>query len=143
MKITLLVSLLISYGFGYKVGDTVSASVKEKLTLEEDKVYVINFFASWCKSCKHELPLINKVSKEIRLIGINIDRNRHDGEAFVNQLGLNFKIVYDDESIIVKEFNPIGVPAIYFIKDGQVVAKKIGAVDEVDTYILTTLEELK
>jgi thiol-disulfide isomerase/thioredoxin len=143
IRLILVWLLLFSFGFGYKLGDAVEASIVKDLSLEEEQVYVVNFFASWCKSCKHELPLVNKISKKIKIIGVNIDRKRDAGEAFVKKLGLDFTIIYDNESKIVKAFDPIGVPAIYFIKNNQVIAQKIGAVDEVDNYILKTVEEIK
>lgn len=143
MKPILLSLLLFSSSPAYQVGDRVEASIAQELSLVEEKVYVINFFASWCKSCKHELPLVNKISNDVAIIGINIDRKRSDGEAFVKNLALDFPIIYDNESKIVKAFDPIGVPAIYFMKGHRIVAQKIGAVDEVDNYILETVKEIK
>lgn len=140
----LIISLLLSSSaVGYESGDKIQPSIVKELSLKADKVYVINFFASWCKSCKHELPLINKLSEKIPLIGVNVDRDHKIGEEFVNNIKLDFPVVYDNESNIIKAFDPIGVPAIYFVKDHRVVAQKIGAVDDIDSYILKIFEEIK
>ncbi len=50
------------------------------MKLEAGKIYVIDFFASWCESCKKEMPLLIKVSKEMdrekfELIGVDVDED--------------------------------------------------------------------
>ena len=68
-----------------ETGESVPQNIQEKLKLESDKVYVVDFFASWCKSCKKELPLIMSVynEKTVEVIGVNVDKNQKDGQKFV------------------------------------------------------------
>jgi len=143
MNSIILSMFFLSFSFAYSVGDKIDQTISEELSLQSDKIYVINFFASWCKSCKYELPLINKLSNKISLVGVNVDRDHKVGKQFVNNIKLDFPIVYDSKSKIIKAFDPIGVPAIYFIKDHHVIAQKIGAIDNIDSYIIKVLEELK
>jgi thiol-disulfide isomerase/thioredoxin len=81
---SLLVSTLL---FGYQKGDMVSPTISKKLDLKNDKIYIIDFFASWCGSCKEEMPLLIKASQEMNkskfeLVGVNIDEELAKGEAF-------------------------------------------------------------
>ncbi len=142
LKKFLLTLLLSSYIFAYNVGDSVDSTLVKKLSLENNKVYVLNFFASWCRSCKQELPIINTLNKN-NIVGINIDKDSSKGKQFVKSLNLKFRVVYDSDNSIVKQFSPVGVPALYFIKNGKIIAQKFGAVHQVDEYIMTTLKEIK
>ena len=128
-----------------ETGDTLPQNIQELLKLESDKIYVIDFFASWCKSCKKELPLIanlynNQVSE---VVGINVDKNKEDGEKLVTELALPFPVVYDTDKALVEAFNPLGFPAVYYVKNGQVVNVIFGAVEEIDKKITEDIKAIK
>jgi thiol-disulfide isomerase/thioredoxin len=128
-----------------ETGDSVPQDIQEKLKLESDKVYVVDFFASWCKSCKKELPLITNVYNEkiAEVIGINVDKNQEDGEKLVKELKLSFPIVYDSDKRLVEAFNPLGFPAVYYVKNGQVLNVIFGAVEEIDKKIKEDIKAIK
>jgi len=138
--------LISSFGLmALETGDTLPTKVQEELKLENDKVYVLDFFASWCKSCKKELPLVQKVyeANGLNVIAINVDKKREDGEKLVEKLGVKFPVVYDSDKSLVEAFDPIGFPAIYYVKNNQVLKVVFGAVDNIDAQILKDVEELK
>ncbi len=126
-------------------GDSVPQNIQDRLKLESDKVYVIDFFASWCKSCKKELPLITNIynDKVAKVIGVNVDKNREDGEKFVKDLGLLFPIVYDSDKSLVETFDPMGFPAVYYVKNGKVLNVIFGAVKEIDERIREDIKSIK
>ena len=142
-----LYSLLLSSMtlFALESGDTLPQNIQNSLKLEADKVYVIDFFASWCKSCKKELPLIANVYKNqtAEVIGVNVDKNREDGEKFVNDLGLSFPIVYDTDKSLVESFDPLGFPAVYYVKNGKVLKVIFGAVEDIDKKIAEDIKAIK
>ena len=143
-KFLLLLLIYSSTLSALERGDTLPQSVQERLHLKANQVYVIDFFASWCKSCKKELPLISKVhlSKVTQVIGINVDAKRTDGEAFVQALKLPFPIVYDTDKQLVKLFDPFGFPALYYVKNGKILRVIMGAVDAIDTQITQDMKHL-
>ena len=146
-KLLLLTAISTSALFSYEVGDRVDLDIAKQLNIKDDKVYVIDFFASWCASCKIELPLISKLDKQIdkskyKIIGVNSDRKINKGKAFVNKLNLSFDVVYDNDNKIISKFAPIGVPAIYYIKDLKVEKVIFGAVHNIDQKIQNDLNNL-
>jgi len=146
IKKILYTLLLSSLGLmALETGDTLPTKVQEELKLENDKVYVLDFFASWCKSCKKELPLVQKVyeANGVNVIAINVDKKREDGEQLVSKLGLTFTVHYDSDKSLVEAFDPMGFPAIYYVKNNQVLKVVFGAVDNIDAQILKDVEELK
>ena len=128
-----------------ETGDTVPKEIESQLNLEADKVYVIDFFASWCKSCKKEMPLIANVynNQIAEVIGVNVDKNKEDGEKFVSELQIPFPVIYDSNKKLVEAFDPIGFPAIYYVKNGKVLNVIFGAVDEIDKQITEDIKSIK
>jgi len=150
MKIYKIISALLlvsSLNAQYNVNDKISDDIVNKLQLEKEKVYILDFFASWCISCKLELPLISKLNNTLdntkyKIIGINVDENKNDGKNFVNDLKLNFEIIYDSNNQIISKFEPVGVPAIYYIKNNIVKKVIFGAVHNIDDQISNDLKNI-
>lgn len=131
----------------YKDGSAVDEPVLEALG-GKGRIIVVDFFASWCHSCKEELPLVNTLAghlnpAQVRLVGVNVDNKPEKGAEFVRELGVKFDVIYDPQKKIVGKFGPIGMPAIYYINaEGVVVKRRIGALNNIDRIILQDLAEL-
>jgi len=137
--------------FAYKKGDTIDPQLQKYLGLQENKVYIIDFFASWCNSCEKELPLISKANQQIdkrdvEIIGIDVDKDTKKANAFQKRLRadgkLDIRVVNDPMNLIVSKFDPIGMPSLYYVKDGKVIGVIYGAIDDIDKQILKDLERL-
>ena len=78
--------------------------------MESDKLTVIDFWAEWCGPCRAIGPVIEELATEyagkVNIGKVNVDVNPN--------LSMNFGIT--------------SIPAILFVKGGQVVDKQIGAV---------------
>lgn len=78
--------------------------------MESDKLSVIDFWAEWCGPCRAIGPVIEELATEyagkVNIGKVNVDVNP--------TLSMNFGIT--------------SIPAILFVKGGQVVDKQIGAV---------------
>ena len=151
MKKLILFSILSVSLFAYQKGDTVDIAFQKHLDMKTDKVYIIDFFASWCASCKKEIPLISKANTtldkdHVEIIGIDVDKDEAKGVAFQERLTLegklNFRVINDPMNLIIEKFNPIGMPALYYIKEGKVVDIIYGAVDNIDQKIISDMEKI-
>ena len=152
MKTAIASLLLLSNLFAYEKGDTISQDMASHIGCTQNKVYVIDFFASWCSSCKKEIPLISNVNKKIdknrvEIIGIDVDKKVQQGIKFQNALRadnkLNFKVINDPQNLIISEFSPIGMPTLYYVKDRKIIAIITGAVDNIDEKILSDLKGME
>ncbi len=143
----LIFTLFTTLLSAYEVGETIDNSIAKKLNLGNN-ITVVDFFASWCASCKKELPLVNKLSKkldenEVKFVGIDTDEELDEGLSFQKELGLSFFVLNDTKQEVVAKFNPIGMPAIYYIKDKKIVKKIFGAVDNIDDVIKKDIKSFK
>ncbi len=77
--------------------------------LDSDKLTVVDFWAEWCGPCRAIGPVIEELSKEysgvVNVGKVNVDLNP--------DVSMNYGIT--------------SIPAILFIKNGQVVDKLVGA----------------
>jgi thiol-disulfide isomerase/thioredoxin len=147
-KFFIAISLLSTTLFAYSVGDKIDEASIKKLQLTNDKIYIVDFFASWCSSCKIELPIISQLSTTLdkskyKIIGVNSDQKESLGKAFVDKLQLKFDVIYDTNNEIISKFAPIGVPAIYYIKNYKIEKVVFGAVHNIDKKIMTDLEKIE
>jgi cytochrome c biogenesis protein CcmG/thiol:disulfide interchange protein DsbE len=102
-------------------------------TLSENRgqPVVMNIWASWCESCRHEAADMEQGWRSFQdqgviFVGVNVMDSRGDAEGFLEQ----FEITYPngpDESDIYLHYGATGTPETFFInRDGVVVRKFIG-----------------
>jgi thioredoxin 1 len=77
--------------------------------MSSDKLTVIDFWAEWCGPCRAIGPVIEELSKE------------YDGRVNVGKLNV------DHNPEVSMNYGNTYIPAILFIKNGQVVDKLVGA----------------
>ena len=87
--------------------------------------YIVNFFASWCKTCLAEHPLLMEMKKKgITIIGINFRDDEKNFKEWINENGNPFEYILRDDGTIAYEMGLIGVPETFFIVN-KMTQKKI------------------
>ena len=104
--------------------------------LKKNKYTLINFFVSWCASCRAEhkylIYLLNE-NKEIKLIGINFKDKKNNANNFLKELGNPYNFVgIDTDGKTSILFGIYGIPESILI-DGElnVIKKIIGPIDQI------------
>ena len=87
--------------------------------------YIVNFFASWCKPCLAEHPLLMEMKKKgVKIIGINFRDDEENFKEWINEHGNPFEYILRDDGTIAYEMGLIGVPETFFIVN-KIIKKKI------------------
>jgi thioredoxin 1 len=80
--------------------------------MNQDNPVLLDFYADWCGPCQSLLPTIEKLSDEykgkVEIRKVNVDENR--------ELAIKFGVR--------------SIPALFFMKDTEVVDKGVGLVSE-------------
>ncbi|WP_228237802.1 thioredoxin [Allomuricauda sp. M10] len=84
-------------------------SIKDyEALLDQKKPILLDFYADWCGPCQSLLPTVEKLSKvyedRIEIQKVNVDNNQE----------------------LAAKFGVRSIPALFFIKDSEVVDKAVG-----------------
>ncbi len=99
------------------------------------KPIVLNFWASWCGPCKHEMPAFQQkyqeLGDEIQFLMVNMTAydTQADAQALLNANGYTFPVLYDLNGAAGRAYGVISFPTTYFIDaDGNLITGAIGAI---------------
>jgi cytochrome c biogenesis protein CcmG/thiol:disulfide interchange protein DsbE len=115
-----------------KLGD----AGKSRLADYRGKVVVMNFWASWCKPCVDELPVLEKTHQRIAgdnalVLGVNYKDLSKKALEFKTKFGLTFPLVRDPDGKYAEDFSSRRFPETFVIdRKGQIAAKRRGPVDQ-------------
>ncbi|MGD8547042.1 MAG: TlpA disulfide reductase family protein [Thiohalophilus sp.] len=119
------------------------------LTSYRGSVVLVNFWASWCPPCVHEMPsmqsLSNRLSdKPFALLAVNMAEKPETIEEFLNdKIKVNFPILLDSDGKALKNWGVFAFPTSYVIdKKGHIRYALFGSVDWNSEDIVSKIELL-
>ena len=77
--------------------------------LQDSKLVIVDFWATWCGPCRMISPILDELEEEMQ-----------------DQITV-VKVNVDDADEIAAQFRIMSIPTLLFFKDGQVVDKTVGA----------------
>lgn len=91
---------------------------------------VINFWATWCRPCEEEMPLLQSYAEKyqvVSFIGVNSGEEAALVEPFINKYDITFSIWLDADKEVTEKMQIIGLPTTYFIdSSGTIKAIHLG-----------------
>jgi len=99
------------------------------------KVVFIEFFTTWCITCKEELPDLktirnNFTEQELTMISLSHDDNNTQLIDYRNTYGISWPIAYGDWTYVYNAYEVPGVPTMFVISpEGEIVYKHSGNFD--------------
>ena len=92
------------------------------------KVVVIDFWATWCVSCRETIPVLQRLKakygeKGLVVAGITVDKGPKEKVAkFARKMKMDYQILWDAEDTLSKPFGYEGLPSVYvFGRDGALI----------------------
>jgi peroxiredoxin len=89
------------------------------------EVVIINFWSSWCRSCRSEMPKLNELHAEfadtdVRMMGVNVDDDPAAVRRALNELQPNYSVLFDDQHRVSKLYDLPMLPVTLLIdRTGQ------------------------
>jgi len=86
------------------------------LTPYRGKVVYLDFWASWCGPCRQSFPWLDGLvseygSKNLVIIGVNVDKDRDRASRFLAETPADFPIVYDPKGELAAIYKVTGMPS--------------------------------
>lgn len=103
--------------------DNFSEYVLNPVSVENNELFLIDFWANWCNPCKIIAPIIEEIAIEL-----------HDKLKVA-------KLNIDDNPVITKNYNIRSIPTLLLIRKGMVLSTQIGVISSkklkefISTYI--------
>ena len=102
--------------------------------IDQQNLFIVNIWASWCVPCKDEHKYLMDLKKmNISIIGINYKDDANNAKEFLNLLGNPYsEIIVDNDGTKSIEFGAIGVPETILVdrKSKTIIKKYIGPINE-------------
>jgi peroxiredoxin len=104
------------------------SSTGENLRLSEYRgdVVMINFWATWCGPCRQEMPLLDELYTRYQrvgfnLLGVNIDDDSRRAMQMIEELGVNFPVLFDARKEVSKLYEVEAMPVTVLVdREGNV-----------------------
>ena len=117
-------------------------------SINTDKIYILNFWATWCAPCKDEMPSLDKlqVKDDIFIFPINMEeKNLKNTDKFYKDLNIkNLNVYFDNGLKLVKVFGLRGVPTTIILNNNkEMVARISGSIDFSDEKFINWLSKIK
>lgn len=100
------------------------------------QVVVLNFWASWCKPCQDESPLLERWHRRIRgrgatVLGVDILDVTGRAQDFIHEYGLSYPMLKDKDGAGLDKFGVVAYPETFVIdRQGRIAAVARGPVDD-------------
>lgn len=105
------------------------------LSQYKGKVVVVNFWASWCPPCVHEMPSMSELYNELNgkpftILGINIGEEPAEIKDFISKYPVTFPVLLDPLKALPKKWKVFAFPTSYLLdKQGKIRYSIAGGID--------------
>ena len=113
-----------------------------RLSDQQGKVTLINFWATWCAPCRLEMPAIqeraDQYPSDLAVLAVNFDESPEKVQSFMDELGLRFAVLLDPGAKVQDLYQVRGYPTSFFVDEtGKVRFQHIGILSEeqLDRYL--------
>lgn len=110
---------------------------------------ILNFWATWCPSCRAEMPSMQRAhqmlaEEGIAVVAVNVGDDAQEVAAFLAEMPVDFPLPMDADTKITTRYPVIGLPTTFIIDpDGRLVYSATGERDWDDPVLLDQVRALK
>jgi thiol-disulfide isomerase/thioredoxin len=99
---------------------------------KDNKLYVLDFWASWCEPCKDALPFYLELKKKfsqkgVFIIGISADSSKQEAMDFLEKNKYDLNMAWDSQKILTKHLDISAIPTLVIVShQGDLLEKQFG-----------------
>ena len=93
--------------------------------------YIVNFWASWCGPCVHELPAMNRAAEQllsegVGMVAVNMAEGGAVVDSFMQKVPIEFPVLLGTQSTF-PNWKVKGLPTTLIVSaDGKIMAEAVG-----------------
>jgi thiol-disulfide isomerase/thioredoxin len=112
------------------------------------KVVLINFWATWCEPCRHEMPSIQRLSEKLAgkpfvVLAVNVDEPEARVRNFLNRTQFDLPVLMDANKSVTRQWGARVLPATFIVgPDGRVRYRLLGDMDWSSQHTVGLISEL-
>ncbi|MBM7562221.1 TlpA family protein disulfide reductase [Fusibacter tunisiensis] len=112
----------------------------------EGKIIILNFWATWCKYCVQEMPLLDEINTrdDVVVLALSTGEDSETVKDYIDKYGYAFDVFVDEAGTLSSAFGISGLPTTFFIApDMELLHVQPGMVTEESLdQIMTAIEDL-
>jgi thiol-disulfide isomerase/thioredoxin len=110
------------------------------------KVVILDFFATWCPSCRKAVPFLVELEKKyrVKVIGMDVEETGKEKiNSYIRENSVDFPVVYANDDV-QGSYGIRSVPVLYIVgKDGTISGKFQGYNNEIAAAMETLIKQLR
>jgi thiol-disulfide isomerase/thioredoxin len=121
---------------------------KFRLSREQGRIVVLDFWASWCGPCLQTMPQVDEVTREfapigVKLVAVNQQEMPDRIREVLDRLSLNMPVALDSEGRIGEKYGATAIPLTVIVgADGAVARVFTGGGPTFGERLRTALKEV-
>ncbi|MFQ5835875.1 MAG: TlpA family protein disulfide reductase [bacterium] len=99
----------------------------------QGKVIFLNFWATWCGSCRYEMPTMEKLWQRFKeedfvILAVDLREGKKKVSSFMKEFGLTFPVLLDSRGEVANTYGVRAIPTTYLLDpEGRIVGGARGA----------------
>jgi thiol-disulfide isomerase/thioredoxin len=120
----------------------------QRLARYRGKVVLVNFWASWCPPCVHEMPSMERLYQKLKndsfeILAINVGESASTVRKFIRRNGYHFPVLLDPKGKAYNAWKVYVFPTTYIVdRDGSIRYASVGGVQWDDPLVAGTVRKL-
>ena len=114
----------------------------------QGQITIVNFWATWCPPCVHEIPSLNRFKAlmadwPVELISINYKEDTGSIKAFMKNVQVDFPVLLDESGQLAKQWQVITFPSTFVIdQQGEIRYGVNASIEWDEAEIFNTIQSL-
>lgn len=90
------------------------------------RVTLVNFWATWCPPCVHEIPSMNRLAAaydedEFAIVSINFREDPEHILQFMNEVDVDFPVLMDEDGAVSRDWGVFAFPSSFILdREGRI-----------------------
>lgn len=105
-------------------------TVKLKSVIGNNKVTILNFWATWCPPCRAEIPEFiefanRNQTEKVAILAVNIQEDTNKVKEFAKTNRMKFPILLDSDGKVAQTYQIYAIPTTFFIDGSGIIREKV------------------